>query len=69
MNDAKNKSFFQEYIYGAGGKTILWVFIVGVALNIIVPSLVSVPMVFIALAIVLLIQRINKKRTSSSKNI
>ncbi|MFZ3012036.1 MAG: hypothetical protein WA060_03535 [Minisyncoccia bacterium] len=46
-------------------KQLLIVFGIGAALAILFPSFVNVPMVFIALAITLLIQRFNKKKVSN----
>jgi hypothetical protein len=43
-------------------KVLLAVFLVGAALAILAPSLVNIPMIVIALAITLIIQRIQKKK-------
>jgi hypothetical protein len=48
-------------------KTLLIVFLVGSALAILAPSLVNIPMVVIALAVTLVIQRINRKKKNLTK--
>ncbi len=67
-NDKKvKKNFFQKYIYGDGGKTLLLVFVIGSALGILIPSLVSPAMVIIAMGITIVIQRVKKNRRDSTK--
>lgn len=69
MDEAKNgdetkKNFFQKYVYGSGGKTLLKVFLIGALLSILMPSLVNPPMIVVAMAITIIIQRIRKNKSS-----
>jgi len=63
-----SKDLLRKYVYGRGGKALLLIFVVGVILGTLAPSLVSPEMVIIAVAITLVIQRVrDRKEPPNSK--